>query len=355
MTALENNNSYVAGRFVAANYGQWNRLASSVPLNVTGAQTIVILNPRILLPDGRNFLPFNVNAPIVFGDETLTPTSVEYNSDNTRVTLGLTFGTQHTKNDPVFSATRGLQEAINDAAGIGGIVTVDGQWTQLGGTTLMITDAAVPGNVEIEDARTGLPPSAGFDLTTDGDSGPATLAAGTLNIPVYSDAASLELTTDGTSGAATLESGTLNVPEYQGALTLTTTGDSGDATLEGDTLNIPNYTSTPSKASVGFSIANGAAASPAAPFVLAPVSGTVSECYFTTLTSDGSTDLTFNLKLNGTSVLSGSAATVDAGSTAGTVSTFALTSGTIDVTQGDKWELDITSGASDWTGMVQCY
>lgn len=107
--------------------------------------------------------------------------------------------------------------------------------------------------------------------------------------------------------------------------------------------------------SVGFSIATGAPSTPAAPYVLAPEAGTVSHCYFTTTTSDGSTDLIFNLKKNGTSVLSGSSATVAAGTSAGTVSTFSLTSGSISVSQGDVWELDITTGTSNWTGAVQCY
>ena len=107
--------------------------------------------------------------------------------------------------------------------------------------------------------------------------------------------------------------------------------------------------------SVTFSIATGVAASPAAPYVLAPVSGTVSHCYFTTLTSDGSTNLVFNLKFNGTNILSGTSATITAGTSPGTVSTISLTSSTITITAGDVWELDITTGTSNWTGTVQCY
>jgi hypothetical protein len=267
-TSRENNNSYVAGRFVAANYGRWYTFALSVPRNVTGSHTFTVENPLVNLPDGRNFLPFATNAPIVFGAETITPSAVAYSDNNSRCTITATFTVPHSQNDPISSATIGLQEAINDAAGLGGIVTVDGQWSEQGGTTLMITDAVVPGNVEIEDVRTGLPPSAGFALTTIGSSGPATLAAGTLNVPEYqggltlttegtsgdatlvdntlnipdySGGSSLDLTTTGTSGPATLVSDTLNVPEYQGALDLTTTGDSGAATLVDNTLNIPEY------------------------------------------------------------------------------------------------------------------
>jgi hypothetical protein len=271
-TARENNNSYVAGRFVAANYGQWTLFPSSVPRNVTGVRTFTVQFPRINLPDGRTFLPFATNAPIVFGGETLTPSAVSYSDNNTRATITATFTVHHSQNDPISSATLGLQEALNDAAGFGGVVTVDGFWANLGGTTLMITDAVVPGNVEIEDVRTGLPS--------------------------------------------------------------------------------PSGTAHPS---VTFNVTSGAAASPAAPLVLAPVAGTVSHAYFTTLTSDGGTDLVFNLKKNGTSVLSGSSATVAAGTSEGTVSTFALTTATVAVAQGDKWELDITGGTSDWSGAVQCY
>jgi hypothetical protein len=37
------------------------------------------------------------------------------------------------------------------------------------------------------------------------------------------------------------------------------------------------------------------------------------------------------------------------------VSTISLTSSTITITAGDVWELDITTGTSNWTGTVQCY
>ncbi|HEY1804955.1 MAG TPA: hypothetical protein VGG45_10795 [Terracidiphilus sp.] len=142
-------------------------------------------------------------------------------------------------------------------------------------------------------------------------------------------------------------------------LPVATTSALGAVKPDGSTITVSagviSATSSSGKPSVTFSIATGAAASPAAPYVLAPVAGTVSNCYFTTLTSDSGTNLVFNLKKNGTSVLSGSSATVTAGTSGGTVSTFSLTSGTISVSQSDKWELDITTGTSNWTGTVQCY
>ena len=107
--------------------------------------------------------------------------------------------------------------------------------------------------------------------------------------------------------------------------------------------------------SAAFNLATGAVASPAAPYVIAPSGGTVSHCYFTTSTSDSGTNLIFNVKFDGTNILSGTNATVTAGTSAGTISTFSLTSGTITITQGELWELDISTGTSNWTGVVQCY
>jgi hypothetical protein len=107
--------------------------------------------------------------------------------------------------------------------------------------------------------------------------------------------------------------------------------------------------------SVSLDVQTGAAASPAGLYRNAPSSGTVSHCYFTTTTSDGTTDLTFNVKLAGTNIISGTSATVTHGAAAKAVSTFSLTSGTISVTQGNQWEIDITAGTSSWTGVIQCY
>ena len=56
----------------------------------------------------------------------------------------------------------------------------------------------------------------GITLTTVGTTGPSTFNTGTgaLNVPNYADISKLVLHTTGTSGAATLASGTLNVPIY---------------------------------------------------------------------------------------------------------------------------------------------
>ncbi len=107
--------------------------------------------------------------------------------------------------------------------------------------------------------------------------------------------------------------------------------------------------------SASWTVNTGLPATPAATYFVAPVTGTVSNCYFTTTTSDGSTNLVFNVKRAGTDIITGTNATVTAGTSAGTVSTFTLTSGTVAVTQGDTWEFDITTGTASWTGVAQCY
>jgi hypothetical protein len=78
-------------------------------------------------------------------------------------------------------------------------------------------------------------------LTTNGISGPATLAGLVLNIPNYANTQNT-LTTTGT-GAATLVGTVLNIPTPVIPFTsLTTIGTSGASTLTAGVLNIPNYT-----------------------------------------------------------------------------------------------------------------
>lgn len=98
----------------------------------------------------------------------------------------------------------------------------------------------------------------------------------------------------------------------------------------------------------------GVVASPAFPNRIAARSGSITTCKFLTQVADGSTDLTFNVKKGGTSILSGSAATIAHATASQTVSTLTLT-GTITVTATDVWEFDITSGTATWTGSLTCY
>lgn len=104
---------------------------------------------------------------------------------------------------------------------------------------------------------------------------------------------------------------------------------------------------------VAWTIMDATPATPGGVLQIAPSTGTISNCYFTTFSSDASVAYTFNIKFNGTNILTGTNVTVPAGTTQGTISTFTLTSTAI--TAGQKWEIDNTSGNTNWKGQVQCY
>lgn len=237
-SSQENNNSYVAGRFVAANYGRWSFLPTNVQRFFTGTTTFTVLNPLVRLPDLREFLPFSTNAPIMFGTEVFIPSVVSYNADNTVCTLTVDFTQEHNPNEQVSSATLGLQEALNDAAAFGGCVTVDGQWSELGGTTLMITDATVPSGTGIEDVRTG-PAGGGGGGNLSGTlttgfipiaTGTNTLADSTLDYGVSVDNG-LTVTNTGSGGLSITDQSAAGIviEEFSGtgALAITNTGSGG--------------------------------------------------------------------------------------------------------------------------------
>lgn len=109
-----------------------------------------------------------------------------------------------------------------------------------------------------------------------------------------------------------------------------------------------------------WTINNGTAATPAVPYSNAFVTHNISACYFTTTTSDSSTNLVFNVEYGGSSIFSGGAQTITAGTSAGTISTLgSLTSTPLTITGGtttsQQWEVLISTGASDWTGTIQCH
>jgi hypothetical protein len=107
--------------------------------------------------------------------------------------------------------------------------------------------------------------------------------------------------------------------------------------------------------SASWIINTGVAASPASAYMTAKQSGTISKCIFTTTTSDGVTNLVMNVKLAGSSIFSAGSATVTAGSAPQTQTTFSsLTGSPVSVTAGQIWELDITTGTSDWVGEMEC-
>ena len=217
---------------------------------------------------------------------------------------------------------------------------------------IMVGDTGSGGVAGLAPAPGAGDAAAGKYLKADGTYAvpPGTGPAGTVT------SVALSVPTDifSVSGSPVTSSGTLAISKATQTANTVFAGPTSGASAA-PTFRALVAADVPGKPSVTFSIANGSAVSPAAPYVLAPVAGPVSNCYFTTLASDGATNLVFNLKKNGTSILSGSSATVSAATSPGTVSTFSLTSGTISVSQGDKWELDITTGTAAWQGTVQCY
>lgn len=162
------NQSRVAGRFVAANYGQWYVNITSAPAS-TGTATFAVSSSTIALSDGRQFMPFSTNAPIKVGTETVTPSAVgagcRLGAASGACVLTATFSSTHTTADTVAPATFGLQEALDDAGSAGGgAVTIDQAWVALGGTTGIKNAATLPSNTGIEDIRTGA--SSGGGTTT---------------------------------------------------------------------------------------------------------------------------------------------------------------------------------------------
>lgn len=121
----------------------------------TGAGTIIVSANFTLTQGGTPFNPFVVGQSIVVGlgtaQETVTITSVGASSlvgsnpSAYSITVGGTFTQIHGYGDPVSSATFGLQEAVNVAAGNGGgTVTVTPTWYQLGGTVSNIQTEIIP-------------------------------------------------------------------------------------------------------------------------------------------------------------------------------------------------------------------
>lgn len=106
---------------------------------------------------------------------------------------------------------------------------------------------------------------------------------------------------------------------------------------------------------VEFDLSTGVAATPANLYRVAPHSGTISSCSFTTTTSDATTSLVFNIKFNGSNILSGPSCTISNGTVAKTITSCSLATSPTTITSGQLWEIDVTAGTSTWTGVVQCY
>jgi len=221
--------SYTAGRFVAYNYGQWSLQIYSFPSG-TGSKTFTVVTPTVQLPDGRKIMPFNTNAPIFVGTEQVTPSAISgCTISNPQIgvcSITATFSNAHTTADVVRSATYGLQEALNDAGILGGIVTIDGSWALLGGTTQIKSAATIPSSTAIEDVRS----STGGSVTV--ASGALALATSAISSgacqtvtqgSVNSAAATGVLTTDAISFTpnGSIKAVTGYVPSTSGGLTIT--------------------------------------------------------------------------------------------------------------------------------------
>lgn len=133
---------------------------SDSPISNPGSVTLQ--DGVAVLTDGGQFYPLNTNAPVLVGSgsnqETVTPSAVTSPTSNVPGTPGFTatFANIHGQGDPVASATFGLQEAINDAARLGGgVVVVDWRWTAAGGTTAIYNAAVLPSpaTVSLQDNR----------------------------------------------------------------------------------------------------------------------------------------------------------------------------------------------------------
>ena len=155
-------NSRAAGRFVASQYGVWSIPVYQFPVG-TGSKTFSLTTATATLPDGHEIMPFNTNAAILVGSETVTVTTVGSGCVKGPVPIGAatltaTFSNSHSNSDTVSSATFGLQEALNDASYHGGgTVVVDSSWIGLGGTQAMLSAATVPASVTVESEIAGSP------------------------------------------------------------------------------------------------------------------------------------------------------------------------------------------------------
>jgi hypothetical protein len=128
-------------------------------------------------------------------------------------------------------------------------------------------------------------------------------------------------------------------------------GSGGYAYWEADG---PGTPATGSSIVIGFMMASGATGATLTPpgRLVAPRAAVISKCKVIINAADATTDLTFNIKKNGTSVFSG-AQTVTHGTAAGTLQTLSLATPTISVAADDIFTIDITSGTAVWSFTAQ--
>lgn len=165
---------------MAANYGQWQVAITNT------ASSYCVDKVTVVLADGSKLQPWSTTngTSLLVGSpgnqETVTPTAFNYISTPGQVCISGTFTKAHFAGEPVSSGTFGLQEALN-AAGVklGGAVTIDQNWTALGGTTAIKNAATLPTNVTIEDARAGISGGGGSGTVSAGTAGQMAIYAST--------------------------------------------------------------------------------------------------------------------------------------------------------------------------------
>lgn len=125
----------------------------------TGAQTITLAFGNITLTDGTVLMPLSTTAPITVGvgsnAETVTPSAVSCSTPAAydTCTVTATFANTHGIGDLVSSGTYGLEEAVNAAHVLGGLVAVEGKFVQAGGSITTVTSNKGWANVTVLDYR----------------------------------------------------------------------------------------------------------------------------------------------------------------------------------------------------------
>lgn len=178
LTAFGQNRTSFGGILRAADYayginGNIQGLRVDIGNTATGAQTITLAFGSLTLPDGTTLSPLAVTAPITVGSgsnaETVTPSAVSCNTPKAydTCTVTATFSNTHGTGDQVTSGTFGIEEAVNAAHTNGGLVAIDGRWTQLGGVTGTVTGNKGFTNVTVLDWR-GTPGALSYSSGSNG-------------------------------------------------------------------------------------------------------------------------------------------------------------------------------------------
>lgn len=147
---------------IAYNYGGGQVSPPALQVGGTGNVaagtnvTLTVAFGYVVASDGTQFMPFNTNAKVNIGigttQDSVTPSSVTCNTpavyNSCSIVVTTTYA--HGINDPIASATFGLQEAINAGPGV---VVLDKGWMTGGGTDAIITAASPLSSVYLQDDR----------------------------------------------------------------------------------------------------------------------------------------------------------------------------------------------------------